>query len=202
MRDALLDRAIAVIEEHGEAGVRTHAIAADCGVTAPVLYRLFGDREGLIVAAQAERYRRSYALDQAGIGAELRRRVARCLTREDLIDSIRWFVAAALSPDRHDAVLGRIDVLGSCVTRPALREAVAQVEREMLADVIQVFEVAREHGWLRPTFAGESVAAIWHGLVLGSYIPAIAPDALDITDWAKAATESMLHLVFDDPTER
>lgn len=202
MREKLLQRAIAVIEESGEVGIKTHAIAADCGVTAPVLYRLFGDREGLIVAAQSERYRRTYANDDAGIGAELRHRVARCLNREDVIEVIRWFVAAALAPDRRAAVLARIEVLGSSLTRPALRAAVAEVESEKLVDIVRVFEVAQEHGWVRPAFAGASVAAVWHGLVLGTYVPAVVGDVLDADDWVRAATEAMLHLMFDEPTQR
>lgn len=202
MRDKLLNRAIAVVEEHGEAGVRTHAIAADCGVTAPVLYRIFGDREGLIVATQTERYRRTYARDEAGIGAELRRRMARCLSRQDAIEAIRWFVAAALSAERRDAVMARLEVLGSASTRPALRAAVADVEREKFADTIRVFEVAREHGWVKATFSGESLAAVWDGIVLGNFIPTLAEDLLDTDDWVRAATEAMLHILFDDPVTR
>lgn len=202
MREALLERAISVIEEGGEAAIRTHAIAADCGVTAPVLYRIFGDREGLIVAAQSERYERTYALDEVGIGAELRRRVVRCLSRQDVIDAVRWFVTAALQPERRPVVLTRIEVLGSASKRPALRDALAVVEREKLADITRVFEVATEHGWVKKTFAGESLAAVWHGVVLGSYIPAIAEGALDTDDWVKAVTEAMLHIMFDDPVDR
>ncbi len=202
IREKLLARAIAVIEETGEVGIRTHAIAADCGVTAPILYRIFGDREGLIVAAQSERYRRTYALDEAGIGAEIRRRVARCLSRQDVIDAVRWFVSAALNADRHDVVMARIEVLGSAASRPTLREAVAEVERANIADIIRVFEVAREHGWVKPTFSGESLAAVWHGIVLASFIPVIAADILDRQDWVSAATEAMLHILFDDPPAR
>ena len=57
-RDKIIERAIAVLEKDGEAAIRTNTIAADCGCTAPILYREFQSREGLIIAAQAERYRR------------------------------------------------------------------------------------------------------------------------------------------------
>lgn len=198
----ILERTVETIEVGGEAAVRTHKIAAECGVTAPVLYRHFTDREGLIVAAQSERYRRTYARDEAELGAELRHRVARCLSREDLIDVVRWFFGTALSTERRDAVMTRIEVLGSAMTRPTLREAVAEVERDYFADVIQVFAVAREHGWVKTGFFSESIVAVWQGVVLGSYLPAIASGVLDTNDWMKAATEAMLHLMFDDPVAR
>jgi len=89
-------------------------------------------------------------------------------------------------------------VLGSAAKRPALRDALAAVERENLADITRVFEVATEHGWVKKNFAAESVAAVWHGLVLGHYLPELAEGVLDPGDWAAAASEAMLHLMFDD----
>ncbi len=54
-----LDAAIAMFDEGGEAALRIDELAKQVGVAKTSLYHHFGDREGLIVAAQAERYRRS-----------------------------------------------------------------------------------------------------------------------------------------------
>ncbi|MEI2420645.1 TetR family transcriptional regulator, partial [Arthrospira platensis SPKY2] len=50
--------AIAVIDEHGEAGIRVQELSDEVGVAITTLYRFFGSREGLIETAQAERFRR------------------------------------------------------------------------------------------------------------------------------------------------
>jgi AcrR family transcriptional regulator len=48
-REQLLDAAIAVVRERGP-GVSMDQIATACGVTKPIIYRHFGDRDGLIMA--------------------------------------------------------------------------------------------------------------------------------------------------------
>lgn len=48
-REELLDAAVEVVRVHGPA-VSMHRIAAGAGVTKPILYRHFGDRQGLVAA--------------------------------------------------------------------------------------------------------------------------------------------------------
>jgi AcrR family transcriptional regulator len=48
-REELLDAAIAVVRRDGP-GVTMDQIAAACGVTKPIIYRHFGDRDGLVMA--------------------------------------------------------------------------------------------------------------------------------------------------------
>jgi AcrR family transcriptional regulator len=60
-RQRLLDRTIEVIEAEGVPGVRVQPIAAAAGVAVPSVYHFFGSKEGLIEAAQAERYGRVLA---------------------------------------------------------------------------------------------------------------------------------------------
>ena len=73
-RDKILEAAIAIIEVEGEAGVRVDRVVETAGFTKPVLYHHFDDREDLVIAAQGERYRRSFddALVALGVfeGAE------------------------------------------------------------------------------------------------------------------------------------
>src|SRR6188508_659186 len=55
----LIDATIAVIDLHGETAVRVQDIVATVGVPIPVLYREFGNREGLVQAAQVDRLTRA-----------------------------------------------------------------------------------------------------------------------------------------------
>ncbi|NCY17666.1 MAG: TetR/AcrR family transcriptional regulator, partial [Actinobacteria bacterium] len=43
----ILDEAVRMIDERGEAGVRIQDIQDACDVTAPSIYHFFGNRDGL-----------------------------------------------------------------------------------------------------------------------------------------------------------
>ncbi|MEJ7582841.1 MAG: TetR family transcriptional regulator [Acidimicrobiales bacterium] len=51
-RDDFLDAAVAVVRRDG-ASASMEAMAAEAGVTKPILYRVFGDRDGLLLALAA-----------------------------------------------------------------------------------------------------------------------------------------------------
>jgi AcrR family transcriptional regulator len=77
-RNELLDAASAAIRRDG-AGVSMEALAAEAGVTKPILYKHFGDRDGL-VAALAERF-------GGALIAELETNLGRDLPPEQLLRS-------------------------------------------------------------------------------------------------------------------
>lgn len=198
---AILDRAIAVIEEAGEAGIRTHVIAKECGVTAPVLYRLFGNREGLIIAAQAERYARTLISFPQQIRTELYRRVAHCLTREDLIETLMWLFGSLTKVDQKEARLTRLEVIGSAVSRPALLSAVTAIEQQSINDLEKVFAAAVSHGWISDRHSAKTLVTVWHGFILGRYMIEISDGHLDGEAWNKAALEALMYLIFKEAPE-
>lgn len=194
----ILDRAIAVIEEVGEAGIRTHVIAQECGVTAPVLYRLFGNREGLIVAAQAERYARTLISFPQEIRAELYSRVALCLSREDLIETIRWLFGSLTTVNQATARLTRLEVIGSAVSRPELLAAVAATEKQAIDEFEGLFAAAVNHGWISDKYSARTLITIWHGFILGRYMIEISDGQLDGDAWNKATLDALMHLIFNE----
>ena len=74
----MLEVAIAAIDEKGESGVRVNDIATEVGVAITSLYHYFGSRDGLVVAAQTERYLRSLSLENERIATGL----AECKNKE------------------------------------------------------------------------------------------------------------------------
>lgn len=50
MRERIIAAATHLLQEHGVDAVTTRAVAAEAGVQAPTIYRLFGDKEGLLQA--------------------------------------------------------------------------------------------------------------------------------------------------------
>jgi AcrR family transcriptional regulator len=149
----ILERTIEVIEQGGEAAVRTNIIAGECGVTAPVLYRAFESREGLIVAAQAERYRRSsFDVRQVLIDG-----IREATSREHLRRRMREVGEFGLTPARSRNRRIRADVIGSAVSRPLLRAAMVQVDREYVAGLVEALREAQSRGWIRPKASLEAV---------------------------------------------
>ena len=63
-RDNLVEVAARLLREQGAAAVTTRAVAEAAGVQAPTIYRLFGDKDGLLDAV-AERVLADYVADKA-----------------------------------------------------------------------------------------------------------------------------------------
>ncbi|GAA2157774.1 TetR/AcrR family transcriptional regulator [Actinomadura napierensis] len=69
-RAAIVQAAARLLREAGTAGVTTRAVSAAAGVQAPTIYRLFGDKDGLLDAV-AEQVMAAYVADKsARAGAE------------------------------------------------------------------------------------------------------------------------------------
>jgi AcrR family transcriptional regulator len=69
-RDTIVEVAARLLSEQGTAGVTTRAVAQAAGVQAPTIYRLFGDKDGLL-AAVAEQVFADYVAEKAvaaGVG--------------------------------------------------------------------------------------------------------------------------------------
>lgn len=65
-RSAIIDAAAELLREHGPASVTTRRVAEQAGVQAPAIYRLFGDKDGLLEAV-AEHVMTAYASSKAAI---------------------------------------------------------------------------------------------------------------------------------------
>jgi AcrR family transcriptional regulator len=63
-RETIVEVAAQLLREHGPAGVTTRAVAAAAGAQAPTIYRLFGDKDGLLDAV-AEHVFASYVAGKA-----------------------------------------------------------------------------------------------------------------------------------------
>ncbi|GDX27967.1 hypothetical protein LBMAG13_03910 [Actinomycetes bacterium] len=160
-RDKIIERAIAVLEKDGEAGIRTNTIAADCGCTAPILYREFQSREGLIIAAQAERYKRSS--QEAVVG--LIRQITIATSREELYDNVSTSLDSIFSITRSQYRRLRADVMGSAVSRAELRQEILRIDIEYSGLIAAAYRPAVEAGWMSPIVNLEVIALWAQGLV-------------------------------------
>ena len=190
--ERILERAIQVIETSGEAAIRTNPIAFECGVTPPILYRAFGNREGLIIAAQAERYRRS-SLEASEF---LFRYVAEAESRETLRDNVSRALDMIFGDQRAANRRLRAEVLGSSMSRPALREQIRRIDSEYADVVVAAYRPAVEKGWID---AGKNLHAIavWgQGIVNMRVMVDDVDDEPLRREWDRMAKNAILREIF------
>ena len=189
----ILERTIQVIEESGEAAIRTNPIAFECGVTPPILYRAFTSREGLIVAAQAERYRRSTEVS----AKYLYDSIARADSRESLIANVSSLLDFVFSKDRAENRRLRVEVIGSSVSRPQLRELIAGIDQEYSVSIALAYQSAVEKGWMSSGKNLEAIALWAQGLLNTRYMVDAAASDEDANTWNELTRQSILSALFD-----
>ena len=194
-RERLLEATIEAISAVGEAGVRVDLIADAAGVTKPTLYHFFGDREGLIVAAQAERFRRAVVFAQTDLLAVLQTIETREQYAALLTEGVRLFG----SPEGIERRAIRIEVLGSAVSRPVLRKVVNEIAQESATDLARIVDFGRARGWVTETLSSQTMAIWWYGTLLGRHLVETNP-AFDPAEWDAAMVKVITHLVLGDPT--
>jgi len=189
----ILERAIQVIESAGEAAIRTNPIAFDCGVTPPILYRAFGSREGLIIAAQAERYRRS----TANSARYLYDSIAKATSRESLVANVGEMLDFIFDSARAENRRLRVEVIGSSVSRPELRELIAGIDKEYAITIALAYQPAVDRGWMSSGKNFEAIALWAQGLVNTRYMVDETASVEDSEVWNQLTRQSILAALFD-----
>lgn len=190
-RSRILDLAVAAIDDGGEAALRVNHIVAEVGVTPPVLYYHFGSRDGLVIAAQVERYTRQTRADMEAIG----RAVARCASPDDLRTAlvITWRRSLA---ERAESRWRRTSVMGSAYARPELEAAVARAQDEIVAGLVTILEPCRQRGWLREGIDLPSTIAWHHSLLIGRVHIEHGAQQGDPAEWDRLTIDALEHAFF------
>ncbi|MCX6505565.1 MAG: TetR/AcrR family transcriptional regulator [Actinobacteria bacterium] len=190
-RTKILDLAIAAIDAGGEAAVRVNHIVEEAGVTPPVLYYHFGNRDGLVIAAQIERYSRQIRQDIEAIG----QRVSQCQTREELQTALVdvWEKTLVV---REESRWRRVSVVGSAFARPELEAEVLRAQDEIVAGLVAVLQPCNERGWLREGIDLPSAVAWQHGLLLSRVFIERGAQQGETDEWDQLTLESLQHAFF------
>ena len=186
----ILDCVVTIIEEKGESAVRISDITEQTGVSISSIYHFFTDREGLIAAAQAERYVRS-------IDAQLSRlrEMLSGKTSEGEVEEIALAMFALVNaPERASVRKERLSVLGSTVGRPVLAAKVAEIQDRFVRDFGALVQDAQDRGLVRKDFDATAVAAFAMGVMLGRSLIEIGPSSVDEEAWNKIFNSTLREL--------
>jgi len=186
-RERLLEHTIAVIDAEGVPAVRVHLIAEAAGVKVPSVYHFFGSKEGMIEAAQAERYVRSIRTSNARFLAIF----ASAATIEQFRDACREMMLSYCDAAGAHRRLVRLNALGSGYASPALLEAINAAQNEVNAEFAMALGMAQERGWVRADVDVCALAAWFMGQLLGRSLIEIGPSPVDPDHWNAIALEAI-----------
>lgn len=193
-RDRLIAAAIEIIETEGEVALRVDRVAEAAGFTKPVLYHHFTDREGIIAAAQAERFRLSL---ETGID-EATALVEAASSPEEFIAAMRNLLKSYSAPDGEARRRFRVEVLGSAISRPELMVSVIAANRAHIDKFEMPMRIAEARGWLKPGVPIRDFAHWWVGLVFTRLLFEIDPEGFNPASWDAITDDVMQSLVFRD----
>jgi AcrR family transcriptional regulator len=194
-RQRLVDAAVAVIEADGEQAIKVRDIAARAGVTEPSIYHYFGDRNGLIIEAQAARF----AKDQRQAAGDFVALAARARNQTEFLDLVRRVVDDAHQSSVAFRRFARVNVLGSAEARPELMERLAHQQRQANQVLGDALSIAQARGFIRPDLDCEMFAAWIIGMTTGRVLIEIDPDHADSESWNDMAMESVMAVLGHPP---
>lgn len=159
----MLDHTISHLESGGEQAVKVEEVCAFCGVSITSLYHHFGSREGLIIAAQAERF----VSAAYGTQAELLGDLERLDDPSGVFDVLRRHLRSVSGPNLVQVRRMRLQVLASAASRPELAERIRTAHAEQLVGLTVRWKALQDRGIVRQDHTAAEIAALVSGLVFG-----------------------------------
>jgi AcrR family transcriptional regulator len=194
----LVEATIRVIETEGEVGVRLHDLSREVGVAISAVYNYFGSRDGLIVAAHAERYIRS-AVDLTEWYVDA---VSQCESADDFRSLIDKTVVVVSDPSRASRRLARASVIGSSVGRPDLIKAILELDRNQVKVLGDCLEHAKQKGWVRADLDSEAAVLWWFGIVNARVAVELGPTVISEERWDFMFREAAHFLFFGEAPKK
>lgn len=166
----VIEATIRMIVEGGESSVNVKEISEQTGVSYGAIYHHFGDRDGLVRAAQFERLRNQPGGDIVSLSDAL----DHSTDLVDFVARIRSITDAIADPSRADVRLVRSSVIASSTIHPDLREALTSLESGVMEQVAGLVQRAQEAGIadesLDPRAAAVYIEALSYGIVLMEFM--------------------------------
>lgn len=147
-RTRLIEAAAKAIDNGGVQAVRIREICKASKTSAPSIYYFFGDRQGLINAAQAHRYVRS----AQNLGKAFADAVYGCKSKNDFTKIAHVMLDEIFSPKRAFARATRMSVLGTAQSEKGLAEMVTatqEVSNKLLSEPLRFAQAKR---WVNDDF--------------------------------------------------
>jgi AcrR family transcriptional regulator len=194
VKQTILELAIKTIDESGEPGIRVSQLAEAAGVAIPALYHHFGSREGLIEAAQVERFIRSLREDADAFAD----RMKKSTSRDDVKKAISDLVATVGTAERVQARWRRMNAVGATYARPALTKAITEAHEAVINQVALSMTPLQRQGIIRQDIDLRAVVAWFNGSTLGKTLVEMGDSDVDLDQWSRTLLEATFAVLFAD----
>ena len=183
---ALLERTKQLLETVGEESLRLPQILDGLGTSVTSLYHFFGNREGLIVSAHADRF-----VDRTNEAIEAFATAASHTTTFDEFLAFMTLVInmSAYGPHFIQFRRTRTQVLGAAMSRPQLLDALAVSQRRTLMRFGSVAQGAVDRGQIRSDVDVEATTLWYQGIQLGRVLSEIDPELSENECWTNFTIE-------------
>ena len=189
-KSRILNAAIAMMDEGGEAAVRLGAIAENLGIKEPSIYHHFTNRTELINAAYVEWYWQCLKTD-----IPVEAMMVLVESKEDYVRAVRKTMEWSYRPERHHSRAIRLSVLGAAQRNPELAVSINDINKKFLASIADAANVAQQKGWLRADLDPMAIAYWLHGQIIGRTVAEMDPGHVDLAQWDKVSFEAVLGLI-------
>ena len=182
----------------GEAAIRVNDIANEAGVTVPTLYRHFGSRDGLVEAAQTQRFRETQFVDSSVFAAAL----AKCKNQEDLRKAIRKELLTHFDEDRWDLRQVRLNALGAGYARPELSASLALAQKQGAMGITEMLLPFQKKGWIRKDLDLLATVYWFMGQILGRVLIEMGDNPVSQKKWNDVSIEGIMAVIFGDTPKK
>jgi AcrR family transcriptional regulator len=137
-RQRILDSARREIERNGILGLRVADVARGADTSITLIYRYFGDRDGLLAQVLGDMYYEFF--HPYTLLADHLRKPETTLTIQDLVDAM----PLPDNPAAHDRRWMRMQILAAAANNEPLRERIAGITRDYHATIRELIDLSRE----------------------------------------------------------
>ena len=161
LRDQILHVVAKIIDKSGEGAVRIRDVCVASKTTPPTIYRIFGDRNGLIMEAQSYRF----ILNQAVLIKDFAEAVYSAKNKSDFVKITHQNLKIMFSLKRQNFRSMRVEVLGSAQSNKELAVKINKAQSIANEFGAQPIRFAQARGWINDDFNAEIYVAWLTGMV-------------------------------------
>ena len=191
-RQRILDLAIAALEQGGEASIRVNDIAQHAGVAVTSLYHFYGNREGLVAAAQTARYRRVTIQEFATVQVQ----VDACTSLQEFRLLIETWIRRFLeSPDNAASRAIRVQTYASALTRPDIATLLAEDLELQSQRMFDFLEPLKVKGWIKADTDTRTFGGFYLGVMMGHVLSEVGSPNVNRENWITMTIDALMQIV-------
>ena len=184
----ILMAAVALVDEHGEAGLRISDLVEASGRSVGSIYHFFGNREGVVEAVRVYRFHPTWDEDLAAMKA-VNDHVE---SLDQLLDAVEQLQTEYVRTERNDVLWHRVAAIGAAQSRPSLQALLAEKQREQTAAFEEMIRGLQAKGIAGDSIDVHAAAVFLQAFTFGRILSILdGTDSLSPEEWSRTARRAV-----------